>query len=436
MKLLHTSDWHVGKAIRGHSRAGEHRAVLAEIVSVARAEEVDLSLVVGDLFDTAAPTAESEALVYDALLDLAEVAPVVVVAGNHDNPRRLDAVARPLQLGRITMAAALRRPDDGGVLRLSAGGVPVNVALLPFQSQRAIIRAADLMDSAAFRNVQTYAERIRAVMAALATGFDGDSVNLLAAHLFVTGAKAGGGERSAHLADEYGVTIPDLPTTANYVALGHLHRPQQLPAPMAVHYCGSPLALDFGEEAQIKQINLATCEPGLPAKVTAVPLRSGRSLVTLVGTLDDVRAQARELGAFPGSGSGGAGEEAVANGGDAGVPWIRVRLTEQARAGLADEVRAAIGPAVVDVRIESRVLGDQRAQVRARRDGLSPTELFAEYLTEREVNDPRLVAAFTALHDEHVTPEVADGAEPAEPERTDPSSAAESADAEQLSMGL
>ena len=94
MRFLHTGDWHVGKTLRGRSRADEHRAVLAEIAAIAEAEQVDAVLVAGDLFDSAAPTAETEQIVYHALLALARTgAHVVVVSGNHDNERRLQAVA-------------------------------------------------------------------------------------------------------------------------------------------------------------------------------------------------------------------------------------------------------------------------------------------------------------------------------------------------------
>jgi DNA repair protein SbcD/Mre11 len=75
-------------------------------------------LVAGDLFDVAAPTAESERIVYRALLDLAEVAPVIAVAGNHDNPRRLEAVQPLLELGRITTVSTIQRPDEGGVIEM------------------------------------------------------------------------------------------------------------------------------------------------------------------------------------------------------------------------------------------------------------------------------------------------------------------------------
>ena len=121
VKFLHTGDWHVGKTMRGRSRADEHRAVLDEIAALAAAEQVDAVLVAGDLFDTAAPTAESEQIVYGALLALARSgAHVVVVSGNHDNERRLQAVAPLLELGRVTMAASFRRPDEGGVVEVSS----------------------------------------------------------------------------------------------------------------------------------------------------------------------------------------------------------------------------------------------------------------------------------------------------------------------------
>jgi DNA repair protein SbcD/Mre11 len=120
MRILHTSDWHVGRTIRGRSRADEHRAVLAEIAQIAHDREVDLILVAGDQFDTGAPSAAAEAIVYRALLDLADTgAHVLVLAGNHDNPRRWAAVRPLLALGNVHLADQIARPDAGGVLDLA-----------------------------------------------------------------------------------------------------------------------------------------------------------------------------------------------------------------------------------------------------------------------------------------------------------------------------
>ncbi len=398
MKLLHTSDWHVGRAIRGHSRAGEHRAVLAEIAGLADTHQVDLTVVAGDLFDTSAPTAESERITWDALLALAEVAPVAVLAGNHDGPRRLDAVARLLALGRITVVTEPRPPAAGGVLDFTtADGTPVRLATVPFVSQRGIVRSEALMSEPAFRNAQTYADRLAQVLAALATGFSGDTVNLVAAHLFVTGGAAGGGERGAHLVEEYAVPTAAFPVEAAYVALGHLHRPQALAGPCPIHYCGSPLQLDFGEETGGKQVNLVEVEPGIRAKVTALPLRAGRPLRTVIGTVADLEALAAEGGRSGGSGDDSAAED------DAG-PWLRVEVTEPARAGLADEVRAVLGERVVEVRVARPADGSGGRQI-ARRDGRTPSQLFGSYLQERGMVDPDLERGFAALYDEVHEPE-------------------------------
>ncbi len=374
---MHTSDWHVGKAIRGHSRADEHRAVLAEIVGIAQRESVDLVIVAGDLFETAAPSPEAEAIVYQAFLQLSQQAPVVSIAGNHDNPRRLEAVAPLLQLGRVTMLTEAAAPDAGGVITLNiADGTPVNIALLPFVSQRAIVRADQLMNDPAYKLAQTYADRLAIVVKALSAGFSAEAVNLIVAHAFVQGGEVGGGERAAHLVDEYAVPAVSFPPTASYVALGHLHRPQAVRGATAMHYCGSPLQLDFGEEQQTKQVNLVDVEPGLPAKVTPVPLTSGRSLQTVKGSLAQLAGVADSVG----------------------DSWLRVRVNEPARAGLADEVRELLGDGVVDVVVEhDRPHG---AEVRRRRDGRTPTELFADYLNENDVVDERLQAGFNELLDE------------------------------------
>jgi exonuclease SbcD len=407
MRLLHTSDWHVGKRIRGHSRADEHRAVLAEIATVAEAEAVDLVVVAGDLYETAAPTPESEHIVNEALLRLAEVAPVVAVAGNHDNPRRLAALESLFRLGRITLLAEPRPPDRGGCPELVVAGTPVRVALLPFVSQRAIVRAEQLMGNAAWENAQLYGERLAMVLEALCAPFDADHVNLVVAHAFVAGGMSGGGERAAHLVDEYGISAVDFPLTATYVALGHLHRAQQMLGSTAIHYSGSPLQLDFGEQDQAKQVNVVDAEPGLPAKVTPVTLRSGRRLRTLTGTVaqlaalvdevDEVEADEVEVEGVGGSGDGSGGRGR----GDLADAWLRVRVTEPGRAGLAEEVRELLGERVVDVRVESV---DTPRPVR-HREGRDPTELFAAYLAEQGMEDRALEARFARLLDEAADPD-------------------------------
>jgi exonuclease SbcD len=372
MRLLHTSDWHVGRKIRGRSRADEHRAVLTEIVDIAGEERVDVSLVAGDLFDVSSPSPEDEAIVYRALLGLAEIGPVVVVGGNHDSAARLEAVRPLLDLGRITVVARPTRPEDGGLITFDA--LPLAVAALPFVSQRGIVKVAELMRLDPDQHAQGYDERLRRIITGLTEGMGPERVNVVASHLTVYGAERGGGERDAHI---FGYAIPPqaFPGSLSYVALGHLHRQQRIPASAPVWYSGSPMQLDFGEISDGKGVLLVDVEPGRPASVSARPIVSGTRLVQLRGTLEQVLARAPELeGAF-----------------------VKVILDEKARAGLNEEVRELI-PGAVDVIIAPPEQQGPKAE--PRRAGRSPVELFQAYLSSRGVSDAEVVELFREIEQE------------------------------------
>jgi exonuclease SbcD len=378
VKILHTADWHVGRLLRGRSRADEHEAVLAHIAATARDEAVDLVIVAGDVFDSAAPGPDSERIVYRALLELAASgAAVLVVAGNHDSDRRLQAVAPLLELGRVVTRASFLRPDEGGVVEVASrdGSETALVGALPFLSQRHVVKAADLMDADADQHAQAYAGRMGLLVAKLAARFRDDTVNVIAAHCLVDGGVLGGGERSAHTVFEYAVPGAAFPATAHYVALGHLHRRQSIPGPCPIHYSGSPLQLDFGEGGNEPAVLLVEAAVGRPARVTEVPVDGGRRLRTLRGSLADLRAAA----------------------GTTGDDYLRVIVREPLRAGLADEVRELF-PCCVEVTVE-RPEGDDASGRRsiAARAGRSPRELFDLYLGERGVDDPRLAALFDEL---------------------------------------
>jgi exonuclease SbcD len=379
--LVHTSDWHVGRTLRGISRAAEHEEVLAEIAGIAAAERADVVLVAGDLFDTAAPSPEAERIVYQALLDLeATGATVVVLAGNHDNERRLQAVEPLLRRGRIITRARFAKPDEGGLLRLTtASGEPVVIAVLPFLSQRYVVRADELMSGGAPEHAVAYAERVRRLLVALCAGFGPGTVNLVAAHLFAFGARLGGGERAAHTILDYAVPATAFPSGAHYVALGHLHRAQQVPGPCPIHYCGSPLQLDFGETEDEKAVLVVDASVGRPAQVRTVALGSGRRLRTITGTLSELA------------------------GVQVGTELLRVVVREAARAGLADDVRDLF-PDAVEV-VQASPSPDRPGTAdRPRRAGRTPHELFSDYLAERSVDDDRLPALFAELLEEvHAT---------------------------------
>src|SRR5215813_5480720 len=320
MRFLHTSDWHVGKVLKGRDRYDEHAAALASIVAIARDHNVDVVLVAGDLFETAAPTARSQGLVMRTLLALGEDGrEVVVIAGNHDNQNLIDAVYRPVlaAIG-LHVLGLPKQPDAGGTSRLrTRDGTEVLVAALPFLSHRYAVRAAEVMFHEFAEHALDYSGRVAEIVRVLTKEFTADTVNIVMAHGTLLGGRRGGGERDVQTSLDYELPASMFPVSAHYVALGHLHRQQEIPGPCPIYYSGSPLAVDFGEEANEPSALIVTAEPGIRADATAVPILGGRGLKTVRGTLDQV----------------------IADGEQAGDDYLRVVLAESGRAGLGDLVR-------------------------------------------------------------------------------------------------
>jgi exonuclease SbcD len=378
VRILHTSDWHVGKVLKGQSRYDEHVAVLAQVVDVARAERPDLVIVAGDLYDTAAPTPDATRLVTRALSALRGTgSQVIAIGGNHDNGPALDALRPWAEAAGIVLRGAVRESaDDLVVTGTTEGGERWRVAALPFLSQRYAVRAAEMYDLTAAEATQTYADHVARLLARLTESFgEGDAVSLVTAHLTVVGATMGGGEREAHSVLGYAVPSSVFPSSAHYVALGHLHRSQPVIAPCPVRYSGSPLAIDFGEGDNVPSVTIVEVTAETPAKPREVPITAAAALRTVRGTLDQLAALAP---------------------GDA---WLRVYVREAPRAGLREEVQALL-PQALEVRIDPDMVPDGGSTRTARRAGRSPRELFADYLEHRGHADDGVRELFDELYAE------------------------------------
>ncbi|MGH9322940.1 MAG: exonuclease SbcCD subunit D C-terminal domain-containing protein, partial [Vicinamibacteria bacterium] len=235
----------------------------------------------------------------DTLKELAAIAPVVVVAGNHDSPALFRLFSR-LQGNEasIRFIDQARPPEDGGILEFPGDGDEViRLAPVPFvHANRMVDRFEDPSTWMA-----SYADRIHRIEDSLNRGLTESydpsrDILLFAAHLYVTGARFSGSERPLHVSDAYACRLERLPQVS-YAAFGHIHRPQALPGSAATgRYAGSPIGLDFGEEGEQKEVVIVEAEPGRPAKVTPHALTGGRPLRTLVGTLDEIKKLAPEVG--------------------------------------------------------------------------------------------------------------------------------------------
>ena len=358
MRILHTSDWHVGRTIRGQTRIPEFEDALREVVGVAVQEGADLLLHAGDLYDHRAPSPESDELVFEALVRLHEAGiPVVAIPGNHDSPLRLAALSKLFRPIGTTMVPRVAPPDQGTAVEVPSrdGRERAVVACLPFVPERRFGDAAALF-RASEDWYQSYAEGVGGLMGAMALAFRPDSVNVLLAHLFTDGAIPGGGEHQITIGIEYAVSPSRLPADASYVALGHVHRPQPVRgAPSPTRYAGSLLQLDFGEQEQTKSVTVVEASAGRPAKVREVALTAGRRLVDVRGTFD----------------------QAVARGDGLRDAYLRVFVeTDGPVPGMAERVRDAL-PNAVEVQLAyERTPQDPAGPTLA---SLHPRDQFSSY---------------------------------------------------------
>lgn len=317
MRLLHTSDWHLGRTLHGVDLLDHQAAYLDHLVELARAERVDAVLVAGDVYDRAIPSVEAVAVLSDALARLAETTSVVLTSGNHDSSTRLGFGAA-LMRDRVrlrTAVAALAEP------------VVVGDALvygLPYlEPDFARVQLADDDEPLARSHEAVLAAAMRRVRADRARRPERRAVVM--AHAFVTGGLPSESERDIRVGGVDQVAAGVF-AGVDYVALGHLHGPQAVAGAggSVVRYSGSPLAYSFGEQHQHKSTALVDLSGDEPA-VTLVPAPVPRALADVTGTLDELLASPAHT-----------------------ADWVRVTVTDAARpTDLQQRVRAHFPHALV-----------------------------------------------------------------------------------------
>jgi exonuclease SbcD len=280
MRLLHTSDWHIGRTLHGTELLAEQEAVLSGLARVVAAEAVDVVLVAGDVYDRAVPSADATA-VLDRVVGrlLAAGAAVVMTPGNHDSARRLGTFSGLLSAAGLHVRAATGRLDEPVLLADEHGDVAVYG--LPFLEPEVARHELGVTVGRSHEAVVGAAmERVRSDLF-LRPG----TRSVVLAHAFVGGGVASDSERDICVG---GVDL--VPASVfvgvDYVALGHLHRPQTLSPRM--RYSGSPLAYSFGEAGQQKQAWLVDLDAHGLAGARPVLLPTPRELTVLTGTLSEL----------------------------------------------------------------------------------------------------------------------------------------------------
>ncbi len=267
LKLLHTSDWHIGRTLYGRKRYEEFETFLTWLAETIQQNEIDALLVAGDVFDTSAPSNRAQELYYRFLCRVAASScrHVVVVAGNHDSPSFLNAPKELLKaLDVHVVGSSTASPEDEVLVLCNEQDAPeLIVCAVPYLRDRDI-RVAEAGESVEDKE-RKLIEGIRTHYAAVAALAEqkreelGANIPIVGTgHLFTAGGQTvdGDGVRELYVGSLAHVTAGIFPACFNYLALGHLHVPQKVNGSETIRYSGSPLPMGFGEAKQQKSVCL------------------------------------------------------------------------------------------------------------------------------------------------------------------------------------
>ncbi len=291
MRIIHTSDWHLGKTLdlAKNSRLEEQEEFLRELCDIADNEAVDMIIIAGDIYDNGNPQAKAEKLFYKYIKILSQGGnrPILVIAGNHDNPERLIAAA-PLAEEQGVMIIGTPKDqvpkgpygicqvvDSGeGFIEIELKGERAVIVTLPYPSEKRLNEVFDTTHDDDKRR-ESYSEKIEDILRELSLKYREDTINLMISHLYVNGGEKSDSERSIELGGTLAVFPTALPEKAQYIALGHLHRPQRIGgAKTKVYYSGSPIQYSKSEIGYSKSIYEVELKPKMEPQIKSIYLKN------------------------------------------------------------------------------------------------------------------------------------------------------------------
>ncbi|KPU27899.1 exonuclease [Caloranaerobacter sp. TR13] len=289
MRILHTSDWHLGKYLENYSRLDEQEKFIDDLVGIVNEKEVDLIIIAGDIYDNSNPPARAEKLFYDALKRLSRGGEriVLVIAGNHDSPERLIAAnSLATEQGIILLGKPNSTVETGivgkhkvvnsceGCLELEIKGEKIVIITLPYPSEQRLNEVlGDMLDENEIQ--KSYSNKVGEIFENLSKYFRDDTINIAASHIFVAGGDTSDSERPIQLGGGLTVDIDKLPFKAQYIALGHLHKPQKVKSKkIKAYYSGSPIQYSRSEIGYSKCVYIIDVKPKQKPNIEEVYLKN------------------------------------------------------------------------------------------------------------------------------------------------------------------
>jgi exonuclease SbcD len=296
MKILHTADWHIGKKLHKHELSEDFDLFIDWLCEIIKEQEVDLLLVSGDIFDLANPSSEARKQYFQALFRLQELKiKIVMTGGNHDSPNMLNAPSDLIRLLDINIIGGLPENLDETIIPITneKGDVEIVVAALPY------LRDADLRQAVEGQND---VERKKAILSGIENTFIKageicksqypDITAIAMGHLFAAGMETSESEREIQIGNLAAFNANQFGDYFSYIALGHIHKPQQVKAKVPTFYSGSPIPLSFSEHNDQKRILILDTED---FKIESLGVPVFRKLMIISGDLEILKQKLNGL---------------------------------------------------------------------------------------------------------------------------------------------
>jgi exonuclease SbcD len=418
MKILHTSDWHLGRTLYGRKRYDEFAAFLDWLADTIETQKIDILLVAGDVFDTTTPGNRAQALYYRFLyrVSASRCSHVVVIAGNHDSPSFLDAPAELLKALNVHVVGDISDNPADEVILVSGSNQPALVCAVPYLRDRDIrtVEPGETMEDKNSKLVagirQHYGDVVAAAERKRTELFENlektdpvPHIPIIAlGHLFTAGGKTvdGDGVRDLYVGSLAHVDKNVFPAAIDYLALGHLHVAQKVGGAQQIRYSGSPIPMGFGEAGRSKQVVIVEIASGLnlekkadesgkhrAVSITEHPVPCFQELARITGSLDEICEKIDGLKQ--------AGSRA----------WLEIEYTgRDLVAGLREVLDEALTNSGMEIRrIKNKPVMDRvfkKIQTQETLDDLDPKDVFDRCLEAEGVTDEdrrQLTAAYQEI---------------------------------------
>lgn len=384
IRILHTSDWHLGQHFMGKTRQAEHQAFCAWLIDQAREQAIDAVLIAGDIFDTGAPPSYAREQYNRFIVELrASGCELVVLGGNHDSVAMLGESKTLLaQLGTRVIPGVCEQLDEQLLVLHRRDGTPGAVLCgIPFIRPRDVLlsqagqSAQDKQQSLQQAIAQHYQE-LYALAEAKRDELGGDLPIIATGHLTTVGASASDSVREIYVGSLEAFPTSAFPPAA-YIALGHIHRPQKVGGLEHIRYCGSPIALSFDEAKQQKEVLLVELDSNGLRQITALPVPRFQPLLSLRGSLKELEAQIKQAA------EQGSAEQPV---------WLEVLVgTDDYLSDLQQRIAALCEGLPVEVlrirRERGNAVAGLQGQARETLDELSVEDVFAQRLSSESLDE-------------------------------------------------